>query len=157
MAGTDGDRIGADAEKAGVTQADLPGEAHQQIEAERRQRENEHQRGDAVVIGRRKQQRQNDDDCRDGHERGQPVRDECVHAHTRSTRPRPNRPCGIARSTARITRKATASLYFEDTKPAPKASSMPRIRPPTTAPNGLPMPPSIAAANPLSASSVPTS
>ena len=34
MGRPDGDRVGADAEEAGVAEADLAGEAHQQVEAE---------------------------------------------------------------------------------------------------------------------------
>ena len=65
MRRADGDRIGADAEKAGMTQADLAGKAHEQIEADDRQRENENQRADAIVVGRREKQRQDNDDRRD--------------------------------------------------------------------------------------------
>ena len=45
----DRDRIGADAEEAGVAEADLAGEAHQQVEAEHRERIDEDQRCDAIV------------------------------------------------------------------------------------------------------------
>src|SRR5262249_52072270 len=131
--GPDGDRISADAEKAGMAEAHLAGKAHQQIEPHRRQGKNEHEGRDAIVIGRRKQQRQDGNNRRERDERPQPVRREGAHPHTRSTRPRPNRPCGMASNTARMTRKATASLYFEDRKPALNASSMPRRSPPTTA------------------------
>ena len=78
-------------------------------------------------------------------------------AHTRSTLPRPSRPCGKANSTARMTTKAAASLYFDDRYPALNASIIPSSSPPTTAPSALPIPPSMAAAKPFSASSVPTS
>ena len=54
MSRSDGDRIGADAEKAGMAKADLTGKAHQQIEADDRDREDENQRRDAIVVGGRK-------------------------------------------------------------------------------------------------------
>ena len=106
----DGDRIGADAEKAGMAQADLAGKAHQQIEADDRQRENENQRADAIVVRRRKEQRQDNDDGRDHYRRQQSRFEQRAQAHTRSTLARPNRPCGMATRTTRMIRKATASL-----------------------------------------------
>ena len=47
--------------------AHLSGEAHQQIEADHGEREDEDQRGDAQIKERRQQQRQQRDDERDQH------------------------------------------------------------------------------------------
>ena len=106
----DGDGIGANAEKTGVPQADLPGKAHEQIEADDRQRKNENQRADPVVIGRGKERRQDNDDCRDQYRRQQPRFEQRAQAHTRSTLTRPNKPCGMATKTTKMIRNATASL-----------------------------------------------
>ena len=43
----DGDRVGADPDEAGMSEAHLPGKAHQQVQAEHGEREDEHQRRDA--------------------------------------------------------------------------------------------------------------
>ena len=107
---SDGDGIGADAEKAGMAQADLAGKAHEQIEADHGERENENQRADAVVIGRREKQRQHDDHGGDQDRRQQPRIEERAQTHTRSTLTRPNRPCGMATRTTRMIKKAIASL-----------------------------------------------
>ena len=108
----DRDRIGADAEEAGMAEADLAGEAHQQVEAEHRERVDEDQRCDAQI-----------ESATAANQRQRPprwrrrritqrigARDEAPHDHTRSTLRWPNRPCGMANRTARMTRKATASL-----------------------------------------------
>src|SRR5450631_2924893 len=106
----DGDGIRADTEKAGMTQADLTGKAHEQIEAHDRQRENENKRTDPIVIRRREERRQDNDDCSDQYRRQQSRFEQRAHAHTRSTLDRPNRPCGMTTKTTRMIRKATASL-----------------------------------------------
>src|SRR5215510_7337679 len=110
MSGTDRDRIGTDAEKAGVAQADLSGETHEQVEARNRQRENENERADAIVVCRWKEPRDADKDRgnRDGWQ--QPCLQQVAQAHTRSILARPNKPWGMATSTIRMIRKATASL-----------------------------------------------
>ncbi len=59
-------RVGADAEEAGVPEAHLAGETHQQIEAEHGEREDEHQRGDAEIERRRQHQRQQEHERRNG-------------------------------------------------------------------------------------------
>ena len=114
MGRADGDRIGPDANKSCMAQADLAGKAHQQVQSDPGKREHENQRGDAIVVGGgevRWQHRGNHRHCGDRH---QPGIEQRAHAHTRSTLARPNRPCGMANSTARMMRKATASLYCED-------------------------------------------
>ena len=58
----DGDRVRADPHEAGVAQAHLPGETHQQIEPDGGEGEHEHQRRDAIVISGRENERQQDDD-----------------------------------------------------------------------------------------------
>ena len=58
MSRTNRDRIGTDAEKAGVAKADLSGETHEQIEACNRQRKNENERADAIVVCGWKEPRQ---------------------------------------------------------------------------------------------------
>src|SRR5258708_14258634 len=101
-----------------MTEAHLPGQAHQQVQAGCREREYEHERRDAVVIAGRKKQRQHEDDrghCRNAR---QPMLEDRSHgevrAHTRSTDARPKRPRGMANSTTKMTRNATASLYCEE-------------------------------------------
>ena len=93
-----------------MAEADLPGKAHEQIEADDRQRKNENQRADAIVVRRRKEQRQDNDDCRDRYRRQQPSFEQRAQAYTRSTLARPNKPCGMETKTTRMIRKATASL-----------------------------------------------
>src|SRR5262245_27076551 len=110
MGRTDGDRIGADAEKAGVAEADLSGETHEQVEACDRQRKNENERADAIVIGRWKEPRDADKDRGNRDRRQQPCLQQVAQAQTRSILARPNKPWGMAISTIRMIRKATASL-----------------------------------------------
>ena len=55
------DGIGADTEEAGMAETDLTGKSHQEIEADDRQRENENQRADTVVIGGGEEQRRDND------------------------------------------------------------------------------------------------
>jgi hypothetical protein len=95
----------------------LPGKTHQKIEAKGGNSENENQGRDAIVIRRRKQQRQDHDDYGERYQRKQPVVLQQAksigpgqHVYTRSTVVFPNNPCGMANSTARMTTKATASL-----------------------------------------------
>src|SRR5882672_4789904 len=76
--------------------------------------EYEHQRRDAVIVGGWKEQRQQDDDGGHHHEARQPVLQQRAHTHTRSTEALPSSPRGMANSTIRITRNATASLYCEE-------------------------------------------
>ena len=103
--------IGADAGKARMPEADLAGIADEDDEARHRKAIDEDQRADAEIIGRREEDRRDRDDRGEDEERG------CLagepHDHTRSVDLRPNRPCGMAKSTARMTTKAAASLYCE--------------------------------------------
>ena len=110
MSGTNRDGICTDAEKAGVAQADLSGETHEQIEAGNRQRKNENERADAIVVCRWKEPRQGDKDRGDRYGRQQPDLEQVAQAQTRSILARPNKPWGMATSTTRMIRKATASL-----------------------------------------------
>ena len=55
-----------------MAEADLTGEAHQQVEAEGGDREDEDQGRDAIVIGGRKQQRQEQYDRGERDEGNQP-------------------------------------------------------------------------------------
>src|SRR5579864_428941 len=100
-----------------MAEADLTGEAHQQVQAEAGDCEDKDQGRDAIVIGGRKRQRQHQYDRGERDEGNQAVSlqqsssiEEREHAHTRSTFALPKRPCGKANSTARMTRNATASL-----------------------------------------------
>src|ERR1051325_952007 len=69
----------------------------------------------------------------------------------------PKSPLGRnSRMTMRIT-KAMASRKFENWLPPTKASTMPIVSPPTTAPGTLPMPPRTAAMNALSPGMIPIS
>src|ERR1017187_1296185 len=88
----DGDGIRADTEKAGMTQADLTGKAHEQVEAHDRQRENENKRADPIIVRRRKEQRQDNNDGCDQYRRQQTNFEQRAQAHTRSTLTRPNKP-----------------------------------------------------------------
>lgn len=103
--------IGADAGETGMSQADLAGIADEDDEARHRQAIDEDQRSHPEIVGRWEEDRRDRDDrCEDEERRclaGEP------HDHTRSVDLRPNRPCGMAKSTARMTTKAAASLYCE--------------------------------------------
>src|SRR5262249_23483913 len=103
------------------------------------------------------QRRRRADDHREHQQRHQPGAARQSGHHTLSTRLRPNRPLGSTNRVSRMTMNATASLYLELIMPALNCSITPTSSPPTTAPSGLPMPPSMAAAKPFSASKVPTS
>src|SRR5262249_24876727 len=113
--------IGADRGEAGdahVEQATLP---PLQIEAEAHQ-----------AIGQRRR-----------HEEGE-IADDVDRVHASA---RPNRPAGRTSSTAISSRKAIAARYSAPTNWTAMDSAMPTMRPPSTAPGTLPMPPRIAAAN----------
>src|SRR5713226_8219093 len=111
MSGADGDGIAANPHEAGMTETHLPGKAHEQVQPECSEREHEHQRRDAIVIGGWKEQRERDHDAGHGQDWRKPVIEDAAHAHTRSTDALPNSPRGNANRTARMTRNATASLY----------------------------------------------
>src|SRR5262245_36543470 len=110
MSRTNRDGICTNAEKASVAQTDLSGETHEQVEACNRQRKNENERADAIVICRWKEPRDADKDRghRDG--RQQTYLQQAAQAQTRSILARPNKPWRMATSTIRMIRKATASL-----------------------------------------------
>ena len=117
MRRSDADRVSTHSHETGVAQTDLSGKTHQKIESERSDGENEDQGRDAKIVCRRKQQRQNryDDDKRYERKQSMPLQSPKSigagqHFYTRSTIRFPNRPCGMATSTTRITMKATASL-----------------------------------------------
>src|ERR1700674_1845344 len=78
MGWADGDGIRAYPQKTGVTQADLTGKAHEQIEAHDRERKNENKHADAIVVRRRKEQRQDNDDYRDHYRRHQSSFEQCT-------------------------------------------------------------------------------
>ena len=101
--------IAADAGETGMAQADLAGISGQDDDPRRRQGIDEHQRADAVVEARGKEQRRQRDQRRQHQKRCMFLRH-----HTRSVDLRPNRPCGMKNSTARMTTKAAASLYCDD-------------------------------------------
>jgi len=52
-----------------MAEAHLPGKTHQQVQSDRGEREHEHQRRDAIVIGGRKKQWQKDDNGGHRHDR----------------------------------------------------------------------------------------
>src|ERR1043166_7540733 len=104
MSRTNRDRISTNAEKAGVAQADLSGETHEQVEACNRQRKNENERADAIVICRWKEPRHADKDRGNRYRRQQPYLRQVAQAQTRSILARPNKPWGIATSTIRMIR-----------------------------------------------------
>src|SRR5262249_3602207 len=110
MSGTNRDRIGTYAEKASMAQADLSGKTHEQVEACNGQRKNENERANAIVVRGWKEPRQGDNDCGDRHGRQQPDLPQAAQVQTRSILARPNKPWGMATSTTRMIRKATASL-----------------------------------------------
>ena len=100
-----------------MTKADLAGKTHQKIESKRGNSEYEDQGRDAKIVCRRKQQRQDHYNGDKRYQRKQPMVLQSPkslgagqHLYTRSTIRFPNRPCGMANSTARITMNATASL-----------------------------------------------
>ena len=82
MGRPDRNGIGPDAEKAGVAQADLSGEAHQKIEAETRQCEDKDERRNPVIIGRWEDQRQQQENRRDRYGRRQTMIEQCTHKLT---------------------------------------------------------------------------
>jgi len=69
MGRANGDGISADPHEAGMAEAHLPGKTHQQVQSDRGEREHEHQRRDAIVIGGRKKQWQKDDNGGHRHDR----------------------------------------------------------------------------------------
>ena len=76
----DSDCVTADAEEAGMPQANLPRKSHEQIEADRGQRKDEYERPDPIIIGRWKQEWQQDNDKREPGQRRERARREGAHA-----------------------------------------------------------------------------
>ena len=103
------DRVGADAEEAGMAEAHLAGEPHEDVEPDRGERRDPDEGGDAEIeAGRKDERQQRDHEGEAGKGRGTSREDR--HPHTRSTARRPTRPLGMRKSTTRMVRNATASL-----------------------------------------------
>ena len=105
------DGIGAEAEEAGMSEADLAGIAHEQMSGRARPARKSTPGPRGAGRTARARRRQNDGD-EDGEEEKRAFRGpQGLGEHqTRSTLRRPNRPRGMTDKTTRIARKATASL-----------------------------------------------
>src|ERR1043166_2880764 len=139
--------VGADAEKRRVAEAQLPGVAEQQVEADRRDDENAGRGEDGEVVGLAHPQRQ----ARRQHDKQQSAE---PRAHP--TRPlSAKKPWGRSASTAMITRKPSASRYSLERYPAPNSSTSASTKPPMVAPPTFPSPPRITMAKALSPTRLP--
>ena len=97
-------RVGSDAEESGMSETDLAGEAHQQIEPQHDDGVDRHAVGDIEIVGVREQQREHQQDGGERKQTGVPA------CHTRSVSLAPNRPRGMKNRTMKISRKGAASL-----------------------------------------------
>src|SRR5207253_3195801 len=98
--------VGADAEERGVAEAQLPGVAEQQVEADRRNDENAGRGQDGEEVGLAQPQwqaRREDDEQQPAEPRAHPIRPLSAKS-----------PWGRSASTAMITRKPSASRYSLD-------------------------------------------
>jgi hypothetical protein len=94
-----------------MAEADLAGIADQDDEAGHRKPVDEDQRADAEIIGGREEDRRDRDDRHEDEDEEREIALlETGACHTRSVDLRPNRPCGMAKSTARMTTKASSVL-----------------------------------------------
>ena len=110
MRRADSDRIGADAEERRMPEADLSRLPHEDVQPDSGKSGHPHERRHAEIVARGKDERENRDHHRQKSEREEALVRESTHFYTLSTIRRPNRPCGAANSTMRMTRKAKASL-----------------------------------------------
>jgi len=99
--------VGTDAEEAGVAQADLAGEADQEIQTEDDHGVDRHAHGEIKIeaVGQHERQHQ-----QDGNDQIEAVVDIFFHAYTRSVDLPPNRPRGMKKRMNRINTKGIASL-----------------------------------------------
>src|ERR1700756_3726642 len=104
--------VGANAEEGDVTEAQLTGEAEQQVEAHRRDDKNARgdQRVQQIGIAQPQRNRGKRGDGENGNARPHPTRSE-----------RAKSPVGLKIRTAMMIRKPIASRYPDETEPAPNS------------------------------------
>src|ERR1051325_2089870 len=161
--GEEGREVAADGHESGVAERELPGVAVDDVQRHRQRDVDADQDEDAVVVGdageaqRAEAPGGGEEDGHEGREEDRVAEVPGKALHTFSASYLPKSPLGRnSRMTMRIT-KAMASRKFENWLPPTKASTMPIVSPPTTAPGTLPMPPSTAAMKALSPGMIPIS
>src|ERR1051326_179743 len=155
--------VRADGHESGVAERELPGVAVDDVQRHRQRDVDADQHEDAGVVRhagevqRAEAVRERDEHGHEDRQKNRVPQKPGKALHTFSASYFPNRPLGRnSRMAMRIT-KAMASRKFEKRLPPTKASMMPIISPPTTAPGTLPMPPSTAAMKALSPGMIPIS
>src|SRR5438874_484963 len=142
-------RVAADCHQRAVSERDLAGVAREQVQADDRDEEDARTR-EVARVEVADEVRKDEEDAEPCGHREQPGADPERAAHqTLLAEARPNSPAGRTSSTPRITASATGSrrsVPIQSTYVPIRFTKTPSSRAPTTAPNGLEIPPRTAPA-----------